>query len=167
MYRGLFYFSGFVGTIHHKVAARLYDQLYGCHCKLPGVFWGWIDIKASLYHYVDRRYEKYDDYVPVRSQRWDSPPIASFVGPTWDPSGADRTQVGPMLVPWTLLSGSTPGKTVFVWKLVPRHKYYIILYLALHFLGYWLISSATKYIHLPCWRAKIDNTHPALQWRLC
>ena len=26
-------------------------------------------------------------------------------GPTWGPSGADRTQVGPMLAPWTLLSG--------------------------------------------------------------
>ena len=25
--------------------------------------------------------------------------------PTWGPSGADRTQVGPMLAPWTLLSG--------------------------------------------------------------
>ena len=31
-------------------------------------------------------------------------PIARFMGPTWGPSGADRTQVGPMLVPWTLLS---------------------------------------------------------------
>ena len=31
--------------------------------------------------------------------------IARFMGPTWVPSGADRTQVGPMLVPWTLLSG--------------------------------------------------------------
>ena len=31
--------------------------------------------------------------------------IARFVGPTWGPSGADRTQVGPMLAPWTLLSG--------------------------------------------------------------
>ena len=28
-----------------------------------------------------------------------------FVGPTWGPSGADRTQVGPMLAPWSLLSG--------------------------------------------------------------
>ena len=27
------------------------------------------------------------------------------MGPTWDPPGADRTQVGPMLAPWTLLSG--------------------------------------------------------------
>ena len=31
--------------------------------------------------------------------------IASFMGPTRGPSGADRTQVGPMLAPWTLLSG--------------------------------------------------------------
>ena len=31
--------------------------------------------------------------------------IARFMGPTWSPSGADRTQVGPMLAPWTLLSG--------------------------------------------------------------
>ena len=31
--------------------------------------------------------------------------IARFMGPTWGPSGADRTQVGPMLAPWTTLSG--------------------------------------------------------------
>ena len=31
--------------------------------------------------------------------------IARFMGPTWGSSGADRTQVGPMLAPWTLLSG--------------------------------------------------------------
>ena len=34
------------------------------------------------------------------------PLIARFIGPTWGPSGADRTQVGPMLAPWTLLSRS-------------------------------------------------------------
>ena len=27
--------------------------------------------------------------------------IARFMGPTWGPSGADRTQVGPMLAAWT------------------------------------------------------------------
>ena len=27
------------------------------------------------------------------------------IGPTWDPPGADRTQVGPMLALQTLLSG--------------------------------------------------------------
>ena len=35
--------------------------------------------------------------------------IAIFMGPTWGPSGADRTQVGPMLVPWTVLSGMLPA----------------------------------------------------------
>ena len=31
--------------------------------------------------------------------------IASVMGPTWGPSGADMTQVGLMLAPWILLSG--------------------------------------------------------------
>ena len=31
--------------------------------------------------------------------------IARFMGPTWGPPGADRTQVGPMMATWTLLSG--------------------------------------------------------------
>ena len=31
--------------------------------------------------------------------------ITSFMWPTWGPSGADRTQMGPMFAPWTLLSG--------------------------------------------------------------
>ena len=31
--------------------------------------------------------------------------IARFMGPTWGPPGTDRTQVGPMLPQWTLLSG--------------------------------------------------------------
>ena len=30
--------------------------------------------------------------------------IARFMGPTWGPAGADRTQVGPMWATWTLLS---------------------------------------------------------------
>ena len=33
-------------------------------------------------------------------------PNSKVHGPTWGPSGADRTQVGPMLAPWTLLSGT-------------------------------------------------------------
>ena len=31
--------------------------------------------------------------------------IARFLGPSWGPFGTNRTQVGPMLAPWTLLSG--------------------------------------------------------------
>ena len=39
--------------------------------------------------------------------------IARFMGPTWGPSGADMTQVGLMLVPWTLLSGVVPDNYVY------------------------------------------------------
>ena len=35
-----------------------------------------------------------------------TPLIARFIGPTQGPSGGDRTQVGPLLAPWTLLSGT-------------------------------------------------------------
>ena len=34
------------------------------------------------------------------------PQIANFMGPTWGPSGSCRPEMGPMLAPWTLLSGS-------------------------------------------------------------
>ena len=46
-------------------------------------------------------------FVP-QAQHWSSKDtlIARFMGPTWDPSGADMTQVGPMLALWTLLSGN-------------------------------------------------------------
>ena len=30
------------------------------------------------------------------------------MGPTWGPHGSCRPQIGPMLVPWTLLSGMSP-----------------------------------------------------------
>ena len=33
--------------------------------------------------------------------------IAKFMGPTWGPPGCCRPQIGPMLAPWTLLSGYT------------------------------------------------------------
>ena len=34
------------------------------------------------------------------------PLVTRFMGPTRSPSGDDKTQVGPMLAPWTLLSGT-------------------------------------------------------------
>ena len=34
--------------------------------------------------------------------------IARFTGPTWGPPGTCRPQMGPMLSPWTLLSGVLP-----------------------------------------------------------
>ena len=44
-------------------------------------------------------------YMPHSKDKGKTTLIARFMGPTWGPSGADRTQVGPMLAPLTLLSG--------------------------------------------------------------
>ena len=38
-------------------------------------------------------------------QEWIWSQIAKFMGPTWVPPGSCRPQMGPMLAPWTLLSG--------------------------------------------------------------
>ena len=46
-----------------------------------------------------------------------APLIARFVGPTWGPPGADRTQVDPMLATRTLLSG-----TVLAWWIWMKRK---------------------------------------------
>ena len=43
-----------------------------------------------------------------------------LMGPIWGPAGADRTQVGPMLAPWTLLSGSL-HIIVSLWGESKRH----------------------------------------------
>ena len=42
------------------------------------------------------------------------------MGPTCGPSGADMTQVGPMLAPWTLLSGLLSELLTRVWHFIPR-----------------------------------------------
>ena len=43
--------------------------------------------------------------------------IARFMGPTWGPSGADRTQVGPMLAPWTFV----------IWVITPQTARFMLL----------------------------------------
>ena len=67
----------------------------------------------NYWQYHEQQYIKSVQYVLVtggiggyhfHSLLW--PLIARFMGPTWGPSGADRTQVGPMLVPQTLLFGA-------------------------------------------------------------
>ena len=47
-------------------------------------------------------------FIPATADSKCIPPqIVRFMGPTWGPSGADRIKMGPMLAPWTLLSGTT------------------------------------------------------------
>ena len=55
-------------------------------------------------------------HVFIKSARYGNPTsatlISMFMGPTWGPSGADRTQVDPMLAPWNFAIGQ-----VRVWEL--------------------------------------------------
>ena len=68
------------------------------------------------------------------------PLIARFMGPTWGSLGADRTQVGPLLAPWTLIS-RTLWMTViyqicllvpailnpsYIWHVIVIHKVFAI-----------------------------------------
>ena len=85
------------------------------HNKYPGP---WFNIKMSSYQYrkshCGDKTILWPSYLhngssytgKMTSLYWIRALIARFMGPTWGPSGADRTQVGPMLAPWTLLSGS-------------------------------------------------------------
>ena len=63
---------------------------------------------------VTRKMFPFDDVIMA----WEKPRtnrkkslIARFMGPTWGPSGDDRTQVGPMLAPWTLLFGVVSSRS--------------------------------------------------------
>ena len=42
------------------------------------------------------------------------PQIAKFMGPTWDPPGSCRPQMGPMLASWTFLSETLPFMVVLL-----------------------------------------------------
>ena len=48
------------------------------------------------------------------------PLIERFMGPTWGPVGVDRTQVGPILTQWTLLSGSN---LLLTWSFINKRLY--------------------------------------------
>ena len=48
-------------------------------------------------------------------------PDSKVHGPTWGLPGSDRTQVGPMFAPWTLLSGYTLDVILNLVKYMPDH----------------------------------------------
>ena len=62
--------------------------------------------------------------------------ITRFLEPTWGPSGADRTQVGPMLASWTLLSGII---NVNAWSATDLHKNTMVI-----LVRYWFGETAQQ-----------------------
>ena len=78
------------------------------------VTWWCFDMEQSLGTLVVLRFVKATRVAVPKTEtvQWRQWPnyaatlIARLMGPTWGSSGANRTQVGPMLAPWTLLSGT-------------------------------------------------------------
>ena len=78
-----------------------------CHCcAICSVVLCWIMILWTTPHCV----MSFDLVVQKKPGVTKASQIARFMGPSWGPSGADRTQVGPMLASWTLLSGFVSTK---------------------------------------------------------
>ena len=75
---------------------------YRCHYKLTKTLHTSPSWYAELWSFFVTILEKH--YHVTKSFDYTTL-IAKFMGPTWGPSGAARTQVGLMLSPWTLLSG--------------------------------------------------------------
>ena len=82
---------------------------------------------------------------------WGTTLIARFMGPTWGPSGADRTQVGPMLAPWTLLS---------------RNPLLLPASLTTWFCRIWYIVHPLEYTHGHCFGQFWISMFMSV-WRIC
>ena len=83
--------------------------------------------------------------------------ITKFMGPTWGPPGSCRSQMGPMLAPWTLLSGL---RIVIVWYRPLSPISLIVVSLALGQLHDYPIFSGAKVNNMGNVNALwIDNVH--------
>ena len=58
-------------------------------------------------------------------------PIAKFIGPTWGPAKAGKTQVGPMFAPWIMLSGTIWHKGFSIILIQGYIYIYIYIYMIL------------------------------------
>ena len=78
------------------------------------------------------------------------------MGPTQAPSGADRTQVGPMLAPWTLLSGSL-NTTLYCHNIRDCWKYSQWYKRNIHMKHTYINSQYTYCISVTCAQYKLDR----------
>ena len=85
--------------------------------------------------------------------------IARFMGPTWGPSGTERTQVGPMLAPCYLRNYLT------VWSMKLAEMYYEMDFYSWITTKIPYLTSDTKiYSEFFCWSLFIPPTSMKLKW---
>ena len=70
--------------------------------------------------------EVYTVFVEIWHREFITLQIARFMGPTWSPPGSCLPQLGPMLAPWTLLSG-----TVLMLKVISEEFFLMLIYMVL------------------------------------
>ena len=90
--------SGYQITTHHCIG---YNSLVIISCP-----WSFSDNYNLLFH----NWNSADIWNPSSWKKINptkSTLMARFMGQTWGPSVADRTQVGHMLAPWTVLAGNS------------------------------------------------------------
>ena len=90
--------------------------------------------------------------------------IAKFMGPTWGPPGSCWPKMGPMLVPWTVLSGSSPqcDSREIAWLeqyQIPVYAYHLMTQMVSSNSGY--ISMSWRHYHIvKLWTGKyITHNH--------
>ena len=109
-----FPFSKYVSSLHcstHRSAYRAIFQ-YKDHLsmvwyngnpycgKMASLYWGGPPVRPKKYAH------NYLSSIATTQ-------IAKFMGSTWGPPGSYRPQMGPMLAPWTLLSGKDKQRTSY------------------------------------------------------
>ena len=60
---------------------------------------------AHIRHFISHSHRYNIKFIVTSLQCGVASQIAKFTGPTWGPTGSSWSQMGPMLAPWTLLSG--------------------------------------------------------------
>ena len=117
----------------------IYSTALLVNCKLPQVLSMMKNIDISLGILSWRRKSIFF----IINDTANSPHIAKFMGPTWGPPGSCRPQMGPMLAPWTLLSGSS-----IIWcKSIFNHEIYIYLF-KYKFCHPWILQWKNVYFSL-------------------
>ena len=82
------------------------------HVEFTSIHVVWVNWKEWVYfllQLIGVYFNEKDSLLPVQDRMNPleiTPQIAKFMGPTWGPPGSCRPQMGPMLAPWTLLSGT-------------------------------------------------------------
>ena len=111
---GLFYFThiwyimpNVLTSFYGTNQGRYYHHPNSLNKKLPA---NWLVITGQLTSVLTANTTYYNTSTEMSAVY---SLIAMFMGPIWGASGADRTQVGPMLAPWTSLSGLAWAQSLF------------------------------------------------------